>query len=391
MSARPRLTAALVIWFGVHLVTTGEYTVSRMLTTFNIVLFSTASAAELIDLVPQIERVMVASSRIVSLATSAGNVNKGVGKTVQAQINASDDTFKVSEKTAARTQMIRYLDQKSSLISCQTHKLDHSNPQKDAHGIILENWPRLDPEEERLEVKDLWFSYPCKAQEGYNLSGITFTATAGTKLAVVGASGAGKTTLTMALLHMYEDGIRKGTISLNGETINGAQSPLLDRFALVPQSSYLFNTTIAEAIAYAAPCIDMERVERAAQRAHISGFIESLPEGYETRVGDGGTSLSGGQAQRVCIARALYRDPLVLVLDECTSALDAESASAIQQSIKSLNSVIVIAITHSDMLMRIADEILVLEHGRMVQRGPYGALASSPGAFREILQSGQWE
>ncbi|KAL1976664.1 hypothetical protein VTN31DRAFT_2946 [Thermomyces dupontii] len=219
-------------------------------------------------------------------------------------------------------------------------------------------------------------------------------------IALVGSSGSGKSTIISLLLGLYPTTTSGGphtppAITLGGTDITRIHLPTLrSQIAVVPQHPHLFADTIRANIAYGLdPTSRLNtagNVIAAAEAAGIDDFIRSLPQGYMTPVGAGGMMLSGGQAQRVAIARALVRRPRVLVLDEATSNLDAESAEVIRQSVQRLRSagqgLTVILVTHAREMMEIADQVVVMDQGTVVEQGPYEALLGRLGGrLREVL------
>jgi ATP-binding cassette subfamily B protein len=213
------------------------------------------------------------------------------------------------------------------------------------------------------------------------LDGITFEVPAGTTVAIVGRSGSGKTTLIKCLAGLLEP--TAGTILYDGidlKTLN--YRDLRHQIGVVLQDNYLFDDTIARNIAFGEDEPDLERVVWAARLANAQVFIEALPLGYDTRVGETGLALSGGQRQRLAMARALYRQPPVLIFDEATSALDTESERAIQENLAQLlEGRTTFVIAHRLSTVRNADLIVVLDQGRLVERGTHESLMQRQGLY----------
>ena len=203
----------------------------------------------------------------------------------------------------------------------------------------------------------------------------------GQTIALVGPSGGGKST-TCSLLPRFYD-VAAGSISIDGQDVRDVTQQSLRRaIGLVQQDVYLFDGTIGENIAYGKPGATAEEIAEAARRANIDTFIESLPQGYDTVVGERGSRLSGGQKQRVAIARVFLKNPKILILDEATSALDNESEEAVQESLEELaRGRTTIIIAHRLSTIKHADEIATVEHGRVVERGTHEELLARGGTY----------
>ncbi len=203
----------------------------------------------------------------------------------------------------------------------------------------------------------------------------------GQTIALVGPSGGGKST-TCSLLPRFYD-VAAGSVSIDGQDVRDVTQQSLRRaIGLVQQDVYLFDGTIGENIAYGKPGATAEEVAEAARRANIDTFIESLPQGYDTVVGERGSRLSGGQKQRVAIARVFLKNPKILILDEATSALDNESEEAVQESLEELaRGRTTIIIAHRLSTIKHADEIATVEHGRVVERGTHEELLARGGTY----------
>jgi ATP-binding cassette subfamily B protein len=204
-------------------------------------------------------------------------------------------------------------------------------------------------------------------------------------VALVGPSGAGKSTLFSLLLRFNT--AQAGRVLLDGQNLADLRARELRRaVALVPQQSSVFSGTVAEAIAFGRPA-PLEAIQAAARLANAAGFIEALPSGYDSRVEERGANFSGGQLQRLAIARAVLGNPAVLLLDEATSALDAEAEEAVQQGLQqAMRGRTVVVIAHRLSTVQGADRILVLEAGQIVEQGSHGALMSRGGRYRDLCQ-----
>jgi ATP-binding cassette subfamily B protein len=218
------------------------------------------------------------------------------------------------------------------------------------------------------------------------LHGVSFTIEPGQRVAVVGPSGSGKSTLARLLFRFYD--VKTGVIRIDGQDIRSVTQRSLRRaLGIVPQDAVLFNDTLAYNIAYAKEGATQAEVEAAASAAQLDGFIRSTPLGYETRVGERGLKLSGGEKQRVAIARTLLKNPPILIFDEATSALDSQNERAIQAQLDAVGrNKTVLVIAHRLSTVVDADQILVLDAGRIVERGKHAELLTLGGAYARMWQ-----
>jgi ATP-binding cassette subfamily B protein len=223
------------------------------------------------------------------------------------------------------------------------------------------------------------------------LFNVDFEVPPGHKVALVGASGAGKSTLVRLLFRYYD--VARGRILIDGQDLRDvSQKSLREAIGLVPQDTVLFNESIYYNIAYAQPGVEPKQVYRAAPLAHIHRLVEALPSGYDTVVGERGLKLSGGEKQRIAIARAILKAPKILVFDEATSALDSESEKAIQASLAEIaanHTTLVIA--HRLSTVVDADQILVMDGGRIVERGTHRELLRQGGTYAHLWALQQQE
>ena len=218
---------------------------------------------------------------------------------------------------------------------------------------------------------------------------VDFTIAAGTTTAVVGHSGSGKSTLSRLLFRFYD--IQSGCISIDGQNImDVTQHSLRQAIGIVPQDTVLFNDTIAYNIAYGKPGATQDEVIAVAKAAYIHEFIESLPDGYDTMVGERGLKLSGGEKQRVAIARTLLKNPSMLIFDEATSALDSKSEQLIQAQLKQISkSRTSLVIAHRLSTIVDAAQILVMDKGRIIERGTHQELIAAAGAYAQMWERQQ--
>ncbi len=240
---------------------------------------------------------------------------------------------------------------------------------------------RIDGVHRGVRISRVSFSYGREPV----LRDVSLDVEAGEMVAIVGRTGAGKTTLADLLLRLYDPD--SGCIEIDGVDVRRiARDSLLDQIAVVTQDAFLFSGSIRDNIRYGRPDASDAEVEAAARAAYVDEFVEALPEGYETAVGEVGGRLSGGQRQRITIARALLKNPPILIFDEATSSLDAKSERLVQEAVASLlRGRTTFVIAHRLATVRNADKIVVLEDGRVEAIGSHGDLMASDGLYRELV------
>ena len=248
-------------------------------------------------------------------------------------------------------------------------------PQMDITG------EEIRPENRNLHAQDVEFSY----EKRKVIDGVTVHIPEKTTTAIVGPSGGGKTTLVNLLARFWDTDA--GTVTLGGRDVRDYDmDSLMENYSFVFQNVYLFHDTIANNIRFGQPQAPMEKVIEAAKKACCHDFIQALPDGYETVIGEGGASLSGGEKQRISIARAMMKDAPVIFLDEATANVDPENENDLMQAIQALTAEkTVIMIAHRLKTVEHADQILVVDHGRIVQQGTHQNLMKEEGIYRNFI------
>ena len=272
-------------------------------------------------------------------------------------------------------QSLTDMDRMFSLLNTEKEIADSP----DAHPLHIANLNR-GPD---VRFENVSFYYESKREI---LRNVSFTIPAGTTTAVVGQSGAGKSTLARLLFRFYD--VQSGKIIIDGQNIEDVtQFSLRKAIGIVPQDTVLFNDTIGYNIAYGDPSASFEEVQEAARAAQIDGFIQRLPDSYQTQVGERGLKLSGGEKQRVAIARTLLKKPAMLIFDEATSALDSKTERAFQDELFNLaKNRTTLIIAHRLSTIVHADQILVMDHGQILERGTHLELLAAKGKYAEMWQ-----
>ncbi|MBP0600460.1 ABC transporter ATP-binding protein/permease [Herbaspirillum sp. LeCh32-8] len=338
------------------------------------------------------ERAAVKSQSSLSLLNTGQSAIIAIAVTMilwRATVGVMDDTMTLGDMVLVNAFMIQlyiplnflgvlYREIKQSLADMERlfSLLEENREVADREGALP---LQTDGAELRFEHVD--FSYEAKRQILFD---VDFTVAPGTTTAVVGHSGSGKSTLSRLLYRFYD--VDRGAIRIDGQDLrNITQASLRQSIGIVPQDTVLFNDTIEYNIAYGKPGAGREQIVAAARAAYIHDFIESLPDGYATMVGERGLKLSGGEKQRVAIARTLLKDPAILIFDEATSALDSRAEQAIQQQLSEIaKERTTLVIAHRLSTIVDAHQILVLDHGRIVERGTHAGLLLADGLYAQM-------
>ncbi|MDO4355184.1 MAG: ABC transporter ATP-binding protein [Clostridia bacterium] len=240
----------------------------------------------------------------------------------------------------------------------------------------------LNPKRFDIELRDVSFSYGSDAHRV--IDHVSLRIPQGTSCAIVGPSGSGKTTLCSLIARFWD--VQQGSVLLGGQDVKEyTADSLLSHVSMVFQNVYLFHDTIENNIRFGNPAATREQIEEAARKAQCHEFIMAMPEGYDTVIGEGGSTLSGGEKQRISIARAILKDAPIVILDEATSSVDPENEHALLSAIQALTrGKTLISIAHRLTTVRDADQILVIDRGRIVQRGTHAELIAQQGIYRRF-------
>ncbi|MGB0428229.1 MAG: ABC transporter ATP-binding protein, partial [Flavobacteriales bacterium] len=312
-----------VVWYGVRLIQTGELTVGQLTEFLLLTVFIAASLGSLGNLYAQFQKAVGAADKLMTM-------------------------------------------------------LDEEQEDLDPKKTIET------PFSGTIELKNIHFSYPSRADVEV-LKGLDLNIKAGERIAIVGGSGAGKSTLAALLYQFYEP--NSGKIAFDGlPACQMNLSQIRQQMALVPQELILFGGSIRENIAYGNPDASFDAIKQAAEQAYATEFIEKFPDGFDTLVGERGVQLSGGQKQRIAIARAILKDPKILILDEATSALDSESETVVQKALEEvMKNRTSISIAHRLSTVKMADRLVVMHQGTIVELGKHDELmAIEDGFFKNM-------
>nr|MCR5305748.1 ATP-binding cassette domain-containing protein [Oscillospiraceae bacterium] len=247
------------------------------------------------------------------------------------------------------------------------------------------NGDEITPESHDIELKNVTFAYENRTI----INGVDLKIPECTTTAIVGPSGGGKTTLTNLMARFWD--VQSGEVLLGGKNVKGYSfDSLMRNFSFVFQRVYLFEDTIANNIRFGEPDAPMEKVVEAAKKARCHDFIMSLPDGYDTVIGEGGLSLSGGEKQRISIARAIMKDSPVIILDEATANVDPENEAELTKAIEELTKEkTIIMIAHRLKTVEHADQIIVIDGGKIVQQGRHHELMQQDGIYRTFVTDRQ--
>ena len=239
----------------------------------------------------------------------------------------------------------------------------------------------IKPENKDIHLEHVGFAY----EKRRIIDDVTLDIKENTTTAIVGPSGGGKTTITSLIARFWD--VKEGEVTLGGRNVKDYSfDSLMENFSFVFQRVYLFEDTIANNIRFGRPEASMDEVVEAAKKAACHEFITALPDGYETVIGEGGATLSGGEKQRIAIARAIMKDAPIIILDEATANVDPENEKELTEAIENLTKQkTIIMIAHRLKTVRGADQIIVVDKGKIVQRGKHDELVKQDGIYRNFI------
>lgn len=367
------LTALIAMVYGGHLVMKGEMTLGELAAFIAYQGRAWAPLQGLVGLHLALQRARASLQRVYELFDTRPEIEEWLEQVAQASSLRITGKMPVPQRQAGQKAGIG--DQGSAKTISDPWQLTPDSCLGPARIGDLGTDPN------RIELKEVSFSY--EPREAV-LADLSFVIPRGGTLAIVGPSGAGKSTLCDLLLRFYDP--TAGSIEVDGQDLRSLRlSDWRGRMALAGQEDFLFHASIEENIGYGRSGASFEEIVSAARAASIHDFISGLPQGYATPVGERGTRLSEGQRQRITLARALLRDPPLLILDEATSSLDRPTEKQIHEALSALRrGRTTLLITHRLSSIREADQILVLDRGRIVQRGSHEALLSEKGLYRQM-------
>ena len=339
------LSEAVLFYVGAIFIARGTYTYSQMVEVLNLIVFTVSLGSQLMGFSTWIPR-----SALSSL------INNSLAQHIATSVQATRDFHRLIQLSTAT--------QESRGSACP-------------------------PIRGSITLNKVSFTYP-ERPEVPVLKNISLKVREGECVAVVGASGSGKSTIAALLQRLYEP--TSGTITIGPNRLGSINvNYLRDHVAVVSQNPNLFDAPISENIAYGSRALSQAQIEEAARSAHVHDFIMSLPNGYETAVGENASLISGGQAQRIQIARALVRPAKILILDECTSALDPTNQAAVLETIMDAKvGRTTVMVTHKIAAMKTCDRIIVVHDGTIAETGTFDELMDRKGVFAQLASGGEW-
>ena len=339
------LSEAILFYVGAIFVARGIYTYSQMVEVLNLIVFTVSLGSQLMGFSTWIPRLVPSSL-----------TDEPSAQHIATSVQATRDFYRLMQ------------------LSTNT---------QESHGSACP------PIRGSITLNKVSFAYP-ERPEAPVLKNISLKIREGECVAIVGASGSGKSTIAALLQRLYEP--TSGSIAIGPNRLGSIDvNYIRDHVAVVSQNPNLFDAPISENIAYGSRALPQAQIEEAAKSAHVHDFIMSLPNGYETAVGENASLISGGQAQRIQIARALVRPSKILILDECTSALDPTNQAAVLETIKDAKvGRTTVMVTHKIAAMKMCDRILVVHDGAIAETGTFDELMDCKGVFAQLASGGEW-